>query len=155
MKPAIVVVIGAVGGIGLGLVCMWIYDIQADDPAVVVCEALAKSELTEGTTYKRTAAVLDGSVKLNYELKYKKDREIPQSLECKFQRSPDQADFIFFQSKGCELPEKADRSDPGYNLCEQLLAAMARLRNIQQRAVAGLGIYPIPASSTRLLERKP
>jgi hypothetical protein len=95
---------------------------------VVVCEALAKSELTEGTTYKRTAAVLDGSVKLNYELKYKKDREIPQSLECKFQRSPDQADFIFFQSKGCELPEKADRSDPGYNLCEQLLAAMARLR---------------------------
>lgn len=130
---------------------------RSDDPAIAACEAGPKSELTEGMTYRRVSVQMAGvNVDLKYELQYKKDASQQHTLECDFRYIQNDDVFVFdYKVAPSECAEftrrKADRwEEELLAICIRLAEAKLRLKTLQEGAVRGLGIYPIPAKATAL-----
>jgi hypothetical protein len=154
----VAVVVAVVAGAAIGLMVPAI----AEDPAITACEAGAKHDQPEGMVYRRLKATLtEAKVEIDYELKFKADRPEKASHTCKYRYIPAADEFVFHVelNKQCSELIARDKIESWerklLDVCEKLIAAIDRLETAMEKAVRGLGIYPIRAKDTKLSKAPP
>lgn len=138
---------------------------HADDPAIVLCETLIKSELLAPKSYERVSAYIDGSrVKITYDAVNRYNAPLRHHEECVFSK---QSDGTYLLEDDTNVDAELDRmkeisqnipSDPGQKdkLRTELAEIEARATFKLKRAIArqamalASGPYPIAGATTGL-----
>ncbi len=139
---------------------------QYDDPAVAACEFSLKQEINPGISYKRTAATITAaSVTLTYEISALGTRPKQQSRKCEFALAGGKfwfADRRPMRDSPCareiaaSIKDRTPTSRQRVRVCEAKArgeAANEHLRELRDRPLVDLGIYPIAPEDTGLRAR--
>lgn len=137
-----------------------------DDPAIAACEAVLKSELAQGTSYRRVKGHIEGAtVILDYETKFAETVPNARQDECKFSYSTKNDVFVFeipklhddcltldkdreyLRSGDLELGALISRK---IDVCSRLINLIGDMKEKLERPLRGTGIYPIKSKDTRL-----